>query len=528
MRAMMGLRRLQKRWTVALGASGAGAVAAVAVAGTMHGWDLADSPTSAAAWCTAPVLAVALAVALRRKGRHEGWFHPLSLPLAAVAIMSLAAPLWVQATHERAGLLYSPGYVPAGAPLAASLSAVACAALVLVVVGYLAGAVTALAVTRPAPPAVGPAFRCRDMRWAGFALLCAGSLSQALVTHLGAGTPYGADQLQYGVASLLADGATTAVLAGLVIVNAAGAHTARVTRLRDLLRSREWVALALYMLAVATSGQRAGLIAPAVYVAWAYSTQVRAIRLRWAVAGVAVALAGAAVIAGYRSGEGLSPGSPAAIMRSAAGDVSSPAWLTQQTVMYVPSGTPYLHGSTYLAAAEAQLPGPVSRETGATSRTASAVFRDITGFWDPNQGFAESYPSEAYLNFGLPGCLCAGLFLGVLMGWAWRKHGETAARPRDLLYPVLLAGLVYGFRSDALTQVKDVLYPMLAVWAGMAWYRLPLAPRTGPPTVRASSPAMIAAVRATGKGVSWASIAQHSPAYPLPGASGHHTSASGT
>jgi hypothetical protein len=58
------------------------------------------------------------------------------------------------------------------------------------------------------------------------------------------------------------------------------------------------------------------------------------------------------------------------------------------------------------------------------------------------------------------------------MGWAWQKRRVTATRPRDLLYPVLLAGLVYGFRSDALTQIKDVLYPMLAVGVLMGWYRL--------------------------------------------------------
>ena len=47
--------------------------------------------------------------------------------------------------------------------------------------------------------------------------------------------------------------------------------------------------------------------------------------------------------------------------------------------------------------------------------------------------------------------------------------GNEAA---DVLYPVLLAGLVYGFRSDALTQIKDVLYPMLIVTALMGWYRV--------------------------------------------------------
>ena len=409
-----------------------------------------------------------MAVTFRRR-----WFHPLSLPLAVVAVMSFAAPVWAQTTHESAGLLYSPGYEPPGQPLATALSATACTALVLVVAGYLAGAAAALAMTRTAAPdAVRSAFRHRSMRNAGFVLLGAGAISQALVTYRVAGTHYGANSLQYGLTSFLSAVAATAVLAGLAVVNVAAAYAVRATRLRDLLRGREWAVLGLFMAAVAVSGQRTGLITSSVYLAWAYSTRVRAIPLRRAAAVLLVVLWCGAAIANHRAGEGLSPGTPSAVASSAVGDVSSPAWLTQQTVMHVPVSVPYLYGLTYLAAAEAQMPGPVSRHLGVTSRTASAVFRDIIGFYNPNQGFAESYPSEAYLNFGLPGCLGAGLFLGALMGWAWRKRREQAARPLHLLYPVLLAGLVYGFRSDALTQIKDVLYPMLIVWTVMTWCRM--------------------------------------------------------
>jgi hypothetical protein len=261
-------------------------------------------------------------------------------------------------------------------------------------------------------------------------------------------------------------------LVGLILVTLTASHTTKPRRLGSLLRGPEWAALSLYMLAVALAGQRAGLIAPTVYLAWIYSTQVRVIALKWIVAGLLLCLIGGAVISNYRQNHGLSPGSPSAVVQHAVGDVSSSAWLTQQTVIRVPSTVGYLRGSTYLAAVESQLPGPVARAVGAPMRTASAVFRTIIGFSDPNQGFAESYPSEAYLNFGLVGCLGAGLFLGGLMGWAWRKCRETATKPRDLLYPVLLAGLIYGFRSDALTQIKDVLYPMLAVWVLLGRYRL--------------------------------------------------------
>jgi len=61
------------------------------------------------------------------------------------------------------------------------------------------------------------------------------------------------------------------------------------------------------------------------------------------------------------------------------------------------------------------------------------------------------------------------VLLGAVVGWAWRRGRRVPASTRDVLYPVLLAGLAYGLRSDALTQVKDVLYPMLAVWLVTSW-----------------------------------------------------------
>jgi hypothetical protein len=307
--------------------------------------------------------------------------------------------------------------------------------------------------------------------------MAAGAFAQAAVAVARAGEVYGADQVQYGLVPLLGSAAGAALLAGLVLVAVVTARTVAPGRLRDLLRGPEWAALAVYVLAVGVTGNRAGMIAPVVFLAWAYSAQVRTIPLRRVAAGAVAVLAVAGVIGAWRTGSAL-PDSPAAVIRSAAGDVSSPAWITAQTAARVPSQVPYSRGSTYAAAVVAQVPGPVARRLGATSRTASARFRDLIGFSDPDQGFAESYPSEAYLNFGLPGCMGAGLFLGAVMGWAWRRCRVKAGRPRDLLYPVLLAGLAYGLRSDALTQVKDALYPLLAVWAVMGWCRVPAVARS--------------------------------------------------
>lgn len=453
----------------------------VITAGTVCIWVLSNTLTSTAgtlaSWAAALALVVTALVAFAYKGGNAGWFHPLSLPFALIAVMCLAAPLWVYFTHESVGLLYDSGYEPTNASvLAVALSVTTCKALTLVLIGYMIGVGAALALTRKDRLAVAdqgrPIFRCQEMRRVGLTLMAAGLVAQLGVLALGRGTPYGANQLQYGLPAILSPIATTSLLAGLIIVTLAASHTAKPTRLRNLLRGREWIVLILYFVGVMLGGGRGILIAPVVYLAWVYGTQVRAITIKWIVAGLLLALIGGTVISNYRQNQSLWPGSPAVFIQNAMGDVSSPAWLTQQTVIHVPSIEGFMYGSTYMAAVEGQLPGPLSRATGAPTRTASAAFRDIIDFSDPNQGFAESYPSEAYLNFGLFGCLGAGIFLGMLLGWAWQKRRDTATRPRNVLYPVLLAGLVYSFRSDALTQIKDVLYPMLMVAALMGWHRL--------------------------------------------------------
>jgi hypothetical protein len=365
------------------------------------------------------------------------------------------------------------------------VSATACEALTLVVVGYIIGVGATFALTTSVEPSIAcnsrRLFRYREMRTAGFSIMALGAASQLLAAVLGRGTTYGANQLQYGLPSIFGSGADTALLVGLILVTVTSSHTIQHDRLWTLLRRREWAVLSIYLLAVAVTGDRAGLIAPVVYMAWVYSTHVQVIALKWIMAGLLLTLIAGTIISNYRHNNDLSAGSPGIIIQNAAGDVSSSAWLTQQTVLHVPSTENYMHGSTYLAALESQLPGPLARAVGAPTRTASAVFRNIIGFYDPNQGFAESFPSEAYLNFGLIGCLGAGIFLGALMGWAWQRHQALARRPRDLLYPVLLAGLVYGFRSDALTQIKDALYPMTAVWLLMTWYRMRPTVATGVP-----------------------------------------------
>jgi hypothetical protein len=418
------------------------------------------------------------------RGYHAGWFHPLSLPLALIAVMSLAAPCWVYFTHESVGLIYATGYAPVdGSDLDVALSVSACLALALVVCGYMIGAATVLIVaTAPAQRTKFErhtgltdvaSLRYRSARRAGMVLMWLAGMAQVFAAALERGTPYGVNQFQYGVPAILAPAAASALLGGLIVTQVASCRLSMPRSFREILGGvGPWFALGTYLVAVALTGGRGGLIPPLVYLGWAYSLKVHRISLMRMAIVLGVGIVIASVVVSYRDGTGLAPGSPVAIAQDTVDSVSSSAWLTEQTVLRVPEEVGYMHGSTYLAAVEAQLPGPLSRATGAPNRTASAVFRDIIDYNNPDQGFAESLPSEAYLNFGLIGCAGAGLVLGLIMGLAWVASEENKWSSREVWYGVLLAGLMTGFRADAVAQIKDILYPMLVVWVLLAWCRV--------------------------------------------------------
>src|SRR5580704_13827239 len=358
----VGSRTPQKHWAPAFAVGAGGTVAVIVAAAVLVRASAAAPPAAVAVWAGG---AVALVVTVTAAVGRGGWFHPLAFPLAVIAVMSLGAPVWVYLTGQCAGLLCATGSQAAAlSPLAVTASARTCAALVLVVAGYLAAAASVLALApRAGAAAPGvPVFRHRAMRSAGLALMGFAALGEAASDALAGGASYGDAGVQYGIGTVAATAAAVALLTGLIATTLAAAGTPR--RLRDVLPGPTAALLALYALAATAGGHRGVLIAPAVYLAWVHTTQVRVISVRCAAVIAVLALAGAAALAGYRAGDGLVPRSPAAIAGSDAADVSYPAWLTQQTAQRVPEPSPYARGSTYLAAAEAQLPGPLARRTG--------------------------------------------------------------------------------------------------------------------------------------------------------------------
>jgi len=222
---------------------GSGISVVVAATGVVYIEALNDlhnnSVGTLATWVAALVLVVTALVAFARKGRHAGWFHPLSRPFATLAVMSLGAVLWVCFTHEAIGLLYDTGYQSARAStLAAAVSVTACETLTLVVVGYIVGVGAAFARTKQAKPTVvekrRPTFRCRDMRRTGLMLMVLGAASQLAVGVLTRSGIYGANQLHYDLASILGPGAATALFVGLILVTFTASHTTKPKRLRNV------------------------------------------------------------------------------------------------------------------------------------------------------------------------------------------------------------------------------------------------------------------------------------------------------
>ncbi len=91
------LARPRKWWVAGSAVTGLGISLVVAMTGAVYIGVLNNLHTNSvgtiSAWVAALALVVAALVALAHKGRHAGWFHPLSLPFATLAIMSLGAAL---------------------------------------------------------------------------------------------------------------------------------------------------------------------------------------------------------------------------------------------------------------------------------------------------------------------------------------------------------------------------------------------------------------------------------------------------
>lgn len=223
--------------------------------------------------------------------------------------------------------------------------------------------------------------------------------------------------------------------------------------------------IAFYALITLSVGRRGEMIAPLIFLLWAYHVYVSRLGFRTTLVAIIVVLTVFQGVVGIRGQDGFYAGSSSFVERTL-GSIGTSMQVTYLTAEKVPRDAPHRDGRTYWAAIQYQPPGVVADYLfGAPTQTGTFALRDILGQTDPNSGLSFSLPAEGFLNFGVTGSLLAGLLVGGLLGLAYRRqvHGALPSRATQMLYPIMIATLPLSLRSDALTQVKFVLYPMLAL-----------------------------------------------------------------
>ena len=392
------------------------------------------------------VASTTISMLLRRASGAQALFHPLGLPLAYLGLVLLSPLAYISLTNSALGLVTPEMITP-------RLAAI----FFLTFAGVAVGAKAGLIISSPGGVAAARVKYglMRQMGRLGMLML----LMIRLYTYLSQrGTPYGQAQFDVTFSSTLTTFQNTFALIVVIVLAVGNTQT-----IGSVLSRIDMVGLGAFIAMTLLTGQRSPLIAPAIFLAWAQHTWVRPVRPKRA---VLVLLVGVLIfqsvgeVRGGQQGHSALPSSLSEGVERTIRPLASPALVTAKVLEVVPPH-PYYDGSTYVAAIERQLPGPISRALfGYPGDTGSFVLRDLTGDTNQNQGYSFSFPTEAYLNFGILGTFLVPTAVGAVLAVAYRRTSLRPSRARHLLYPIILSSLPLSIRSDALTQLKLVLYPM--------------------------------------------------------------------
>jgi len=434
---------------------GAAFLGGLVIARVTRFMDTHSSTRIAIAFAVIVVLAV-LAVGLVRLRSRE-WFHPFAFPFVYVSLTLLLPVLYLVGTQRTIGAIQ---------PEQVSSALVGLFLLVIAGMAIGTGASMALAqrkeTTESAP--LNYAAILRAGRW----LIGLGIIWRVWQLPSALELPYGYGSVNYSMRA-----AILTIVNGLFFIAVIFTVLANSQRGLAILSRFDLGLVAIFASLTLITGSRGSLVAPALFILWGYHTFQRRIALWQGLVAAALIVSIVTFVGIHRSGEEVKLEKDQ-LASPALGPISTPALITSILLERVPSRYPFEHGGTYLAALQRQLPGPVSRVVlGPPQQTGTFVFRRIIRFTNVNAGFAFSLPSEAYLNFGAPGTLVAGLLLGSLLGFAYRKHVSMATRPLHMLYPILISLLPLGIRSDAVFQIKSVLYVMIALMVVHKWVANP-------------------------------------------------------
>ena len=272
---------------------------------------------------------------------------------------------------------------------------------------------------------------------------------------------YGANQMDYTINTSIAVAGGALVAVGCLLVMFG--NTA--VRGRPLLLV-DWALVGtLPLISGFILGLRSEIIAPVIIYLWFRLRIGKRIHVGWVFGGIIVAAGAFLAIAQYRTrGTGAVPGS--SLVENLIVETSSPVLLTANVIRLVPSEHAFYVGSTYLEAIKYMLPGPVARALfGNPEATGSAAYRDLINYTKEGQGWGFALPTEAYLNFGFLGIALVALAVGWGFGRAFivGRGQVDAGRLQGYIYPLLISYLPFGIRSDALGQMKSIIYPLVII-----------------------------------------------------------------
>lgn len=387
-------------------------------------------------------------VASRRVLRRD-WFHPLALPTLYVSLVCVAPIAYIDVTRQTLASLSAADLTP-------EFRAVFTATLISIPVGVWFG----LRLGGREEVTTGAR---RRIHWHMVLLVGRAALGVALLLRVADlstsyGSAYGTGSVTFGLQSLLETGANIGSLGAIVLISVSHLHLSQRS-----LGPVDVLLVALFTLVTLTSGSRGELIAPMLFVILIHHMYVRPLSAKALAATLVLLMVVFQGVGGARVNEEFFAGREAAVTRVLVG-LSVPAQVQGLLMRYVPDTEPLRLGSTYVAALERQIPGPIALTVlGPPADTASFELRDMLSFNNPNAGFGFSLPAEGFLNFGLTGVVGACLVAGLLLGgsYALRRSGELPDRAAHVLYPLVVASLPLSLRADAVQQIKTVLYPMV-------------------------------------------------------------------
>lgn len=393
------------------------------------------------------VVATLLVVIVSVWALHRDRFHPLGLPTVYVSLVCVAPLLYIDVTGRPLASLSAADLTPA-------FRAVFVATLISIPIGIWLG----LWLMRRELPAVEK----RRVDWNVVLRVGRTVLGAALLLRIGDfvtsyGSAYGTGAVTFGVQGLIETAANIGSLGAIVLI-----CVSHVNLSHPALRPLDVFLGGIFVFVTLASGSRGELIAPIVFILLIQHTYVRPLSTKALASALVLLVVVFQGVGGARANEEFFAGRDLAADRVLVG-LSVPAQVQGLLMRYVPDREPLRLGSTYFAALQRQLPGPIALAIlGPPTDTASFELRQMLGFYDPGAGFGFSLPAEGFLNFGLIGVVGACLVTGFLLGGSYaRRPAGLPDRALHVLYPLLVASLPLSLRADAVQQIKTVLYPMV-------------------------------------------------------------------